>query len=297
MRIPAYKDKKRKLDQVRPNTLKQRFSAHIVFETRWHSHVVSDASWLCFSVAGNWLFIGRRWLDPQEPDDRHAIDASYEALCTRFPDFSRCSRESLLRALSEVSSSWNRRLSSRHATNGLSPCPSAARTVHLPVPQSGDDALAILAWHLTRKTPAEEPTALAPARHAAGHGCGSGGGRGAAQLARGPAMPARASPGSDAGCDSDGFLPGRAGPSESPASVHHGHGGAAAGGGGARSDGGDGWRGDRAGEAADGWRGDSAGEAVELALQHAAARGMWPDCHELERFLSGSGSRPPSPAP
>ena len=61
---------------------------------------------LCRS-AGNWLFRGRRWLDPADPDDRAAILSNYERLCTLFPPFGiACKLDKLIAALGTVTRRW-----------------------------------------------------------------------------------------------------------------------------------------------------------------------------------------------
>ena len=63
------------------------------------------------STAGNWLFAGRRWLDPDHPDDRAALDVNYGNLALLFPDFAAaCPEERFMETLSEVSRSWRRRM-------------------------------------------------------------------------------------------------------------------------------------------------------------------------------------------
>ena len=76
-----------------------------------------------FSVAGSWLFSGRRWLDPSDPEDRTMLDLHYDNLCTLVPQFCRCSRERFLSAISAVIASWSRRCSDA-AENSASAPPS-----------------------------------------------------------------------------------------------------------------------------------------------------------------------------
>jgi hypothetical protein len=58
------------------------------------------------SVAGNWLFSGRRWRNPKSREDRDALIAGYDALVATFPVFSRCSRGHFLKTISGFCSSW-----------------------------------------------------------------------------------------------------------------------------------------------------------------------------------------------
>jgi hypothetical protein len=70
------------------------------------------------SVAGNWLFSGRRWRNPHNTMDREALDAGYDALVATFPDFSRCSRDHFLATISGFCASWSR------STRNILPDPS-----------------------------------------------------------------------------------------------------------------------------------------------------------------------------
>ena len=63
-------------------------------------------------MAGNWLFSGRRWRNPHNPQDRAALIAGYDSLVATFPDFARCSRDRFLATISSFWSSWSR--STRH---------------------------------------------------------------------------------------------------------------------------------------------------------------------------------------
>jgi hypothetical protein len=63
-------------------------------------------------MAGNWLFSGRRWRNPRNPQDRAALIAGYDSLVATFPDFARCSRDRFLATISSFWSSWSR--STRH---------------------------------------------------------------------------------------------------------------------------------------------------------------------------------------
>jgi hypothetical protein len=59
------------------------------------------------SVAGNWLFHGRRWRNPENRKDRDALNAGYDALVAAFPVFSRCSRDRFLKTISGFCASWS----------------------------------------------------------------------------------------------------------------------------------------------------------------------------------------------
>jgi hypothetical protein len=62
-------------------------------------------------TAGTWLFAGRRWLNPDDPDDRSALLVNYDNLCLLFPAFAAaCPVERFLETLTDVSASWRRRL-------------------------------------------------------------------------------------------------------------------------------------------------------------------------------------------
>jgi hypothetical protein len=68
-------------------------------------------------MAGNWLFSGRRWRNPQRREDRDALIAGYDALVATFLVFSRCSRDRFLKIISGFCSSWLR--STRHGLPNL----------------------------------------------------------------------------------------------------------------------------------------------------------------------------------
>ena len=53
-------------------------------------------------MAGNWLFCNRRWLNPQDVQDRMELECNYDALVSKFPAFARCPRFRFLQCLSEV---------------------------------------------------------------------------------------------------------------------------------------------------------------------------------------------------
>ncbi len=61
------------------------------------------------SDAGNWLFCGRRWIDPSDPDGRIKLDLHYHNLCALFPAFATdCSHDRFIGAVSAVIDSWSR---------------------------------------------------------------------------------------------------------------------------------------------------------------------------------------------
>jgi hypothetical protein len=53
-------------------------------------------------MAGNWLFCNRRWLNPQDVQDRMQLESNYDAIVSKFPAFARCPRFRFLQCLSEV---------------------------------------------------------------------------------------------------------------------------------------------------------------------------------------------------
>jgi hypothetical protein len=60
------------------------------------------------SVAGFWLFSGRRWRNPQNRKDREALVAGYDSLVETFPVFSLCSRHFFFSTISSFCASWYR---------------------------------------------------------------------------------------------------------------------------------------------------------------------------------------------
>ena len=62
------------------------------------------------SVAGNWLFSGRRWRNPAAASDRAALSAGYNDLVAAFPAFSCCPRDRFLKIIGETCASWSRRI-------------------------------------------------------------------------------------------------------------------------------------------------------------------------------------------
>ena len=57
-----------------------------------------------FRVVGNWRFCNRRWLSPDNVEDRAVLEQNYDALVSEFPIFARCTRQRFLQLLFEVSS-------------------------------------------------------------------------------------------------------------------------------------------------------------------------------------------------
>ena len=58
-------------------------------------------------AAGNWLFHGRRWLNPHDPADRALLDSNYTALARAFPPFAAsCDRPRFLEILADVAAKW-----------------------------------------------------------------------------------------------------------------------------------------------------------------------------------------------
>ena len=59
-------------------------------------------------AAGNWLFHGRRWLNPLDPADRALLDSNYAALARAFPHFAAsCDRPRFLEVLADIATDWN----------------------------------------------------------------------------------------------------------------------------------------------------------------------------------------------
>ncbi len=59
--------------------------------------------WFHVSDAGNWLFCGRKWIDPADPDGRTKLDLHHDNLCILFPAFAAaCSRDRLIEAVTAV---------------------------------------------------------------------------------------------------------------------------------------------------------------------------------------------------
>jgi hypothetical protein len=65
---------------------------------------------MLFSIAGNWLFSGRRWLDPEDSEDRIILDLKYENLLLMFPAFGNCPKAHFFRSISAIRTSWSRRI-------------------------------------------------------------------------------------------------------------------------------------------------------------------------------------------
>ena len=58
--------------------------------------------------AGDWLFCGRKWIDPADPDGRTKLDLHHHNLSILFPAFaSACPRERFLAAVAGVIERWS----------------------------------------------------------------------------------------------------------------------------------------------------------------------------------------------
>jgi hypothetical protein len=61
------------------------------------------------SDAGNWLFCGRKWIDPADPDGRTKLELHHHNLSILFPAFtSACSLDCFIDAVTAVTDSWSR---------------------------------------------------------------------------------------------------------------------------------------------------------------------------------------------
>ena len=106
-------------------------------------------------VAGNWLFCGRRWVDPSTADGRSKLIQSYADLCARFPALrSTCTEDRFLYILSTVCAKWTLRVrsddlcqESAGTSHDGSPVDTAAGSSDQPAPQS-------------RRAPLARPAAL-----------------------------------------------------------------------------------------------------------------------------------------
>jgi hypothetical protein len=60
-------------------------------------------------VAGNWLFIGVRWLNPLDASDRGLLENNIDTFMLSYPILARaCDRDHLLQSVLDVSSAWAR---------------------------------------------------------------------------------------------------------------------------------------------------------------------------------------------
>jgi hypothetical protein len=74
------------------------------------------------SDAGNWLFCGRKWIDPADPDGLIKLDIHYHNLCTLFPAFpAACSHSRFIGAVAAVIDSWSPHAAAAHEEAGLGP--------------------------------------------------------------------------------------------------------------------------------------------------------------------------------
>ena len=63
----------------------------------------------CRSDAGNWLFSGRKWIDPADPDGRTKLELHHNNLCLLYPAFAAaCSCDRLIEAVAAVIDRWSR---------------------------------------------------------------------------------------------------------------------------------------------------------------------------------------------
>ncbi len=61
------------------------------------------------SDAGNWLFSGRKWIDPSDPDGRTKLDLHHNNLRLLYPAFAAaCSCDRLIEAVASVIERWSR---------------------------------------------------------------------------------------------------------------------------------------------------------------------------------------------
>ena len=80
-----------------------------------------------FRVVGNWRFCNRRWLSPDNVEDRAVLEQNYDALVSEFPIFARCTRHRFLQLLFEVSS--NERWHFQAPAFGLRAAPPASYSI------------------------------------------------------------------------------------------------------------------------------------------------------------------------
>jgi hypothetical protein len=74
------------------------------------------------SDAGNWLFCGRKWIDPADPDGRTLLELHHHNLSILFPAFAAaCSRDRFIDAVAGVIESWSRQTAAAAAAGR---CPS-----------------------------------------------------------------------------------------------------------------------------------------------------------------------------
>jgi hypothetical protein len=60
------------------------------------------------SDAGNWLFTGRRWINPSDQDGRTKLDLHHNNLCLLYPAFAAaCSCDRLIDAVAAVVERWS----------------------------------------------------------------------------------------------------------------------------------------------------------------------------------------------
>ncbi len=92
-------------------------SQHLQLPELEYQAILTHPPLLDFSDAGNWLFSGRKWIDPADPDGRAMLDLHHHNLSLLFPAFAAaCSRDRLADAVADVIARWSHR--PRAATPG-----------------------------------------------------------------------------------------------------------------------------------------------------------------------------------
>jgi hypothetical protein len=76
-------------------------------------------------MAGKRLFCNRRWLNPNDPDDRTLLEQNYDDLIAKFPAFARCSRIDFLQRLADVCTAASSERASDDRAAAPSPTPDA----------------------------------------------------------------------------------------------------------------------------------------------------------------------------
>ncbi len=104
------------------------------------------------SEAGNWLFSGRRWRDPDIETDRLALEAGYDELVAAFPVLARCSRDRFVGIIAHTCASWTRCMQDTPAPD--SPQPSEEPQVHTRHTRQSTADLAPPAWGIEERTAA-----------------------------------------------------------------------------------------------------------------------------------------------
>ena len=61
------------------------------------------------SDAGNWLFGGRKWIDPADPDGRTKLELHHNNLCLLYPAFAAaCPCDRFIESVAAVIDRWSR---------------------------------------------------------------------------------------------------------------------------------------------------------------------------------------------